>query len=273
MSKTAEDGAPTGPAAPAAGGDGTVDAFHRGAFWLVQPRGAGHRAGTDAMLLAAAVPSGFSGRLADLGAGAGAAGLAVASRCPGAHVVLVERSPVMADYAARTLAEPRNAHLRARVSLLQADVTLMGKAREAAGLIDNGFDFAVLNPPFNDENHRASPDALRREAHAMESGLFDGWLRTAAAIVEPRGGLAVIARPQSLGRLLSAAEGRFGGVRIVPIHPRSDAPAIRIVLRAERGARKNLSLLPPVVLHEGSGNGFSARAEAVNNGCASLFGD
>ncbi|TIT88992.1 MAG: methyltransferase, partial [Mesorhizobium sp.] len=50
----------------------TVDAFHRGRFWLVQPR-SGHRAGMDAMMLAAAVPSSFAGRLADFGAGAGAA--------------------------------------------------------------------------------------------------------------------------------------------------------------------------------------------------------
>ena len=47
----------------------TLDAFHRGDFWLVQPKGAGHRAGVDAMILAAAVPSAFSGRLADFGAG------------------------------------------------------------------------------------------------------------------------------------------------------------------------------------------------------------
>jgi len=77
----------------------TVDAFHRGRFWLVQPR-TGHRAGMDAMMLAAAVPSAFAGRLADFGAGAGAAGLAVLSRCPAAEVVLVERSSEMAGFAA-----------------------------------------------------------------------------------------------------------------------------------------------------------------------------
>ncbi|EJZ16614.1 methyltransferase small, partial [Rhizobium sp. Pop5] len=33
----------------------TIDAFHRGAFHLVQPKGRGHRAGMDAMLLAALV--------------------------------------------------------------------------------------------------------------------------------------------------------------------------------------------------------------------------
>ena len=30
----------------------TVDAFHRGRFWLVQPAKSGHRAGMDAMMLA-----------------------------------------------------------------------------------------------------------------------------------------------------------------------------------------------------------------------------
>ncbi|MER2636111.1 MAG: methyltransferase, partial [Rhizobiaceae bacterium] len=40
-------------------GASTLDAFHRGRFWLVQPDRRGHRAGTDAMMLAAAVPSGF----------------------------------------------------------------------------------------------------------------------------------------------------------------------------------------------------------------------
>jgi tRNA1(Val) A37 N6-methylase TrmN6 len=70
----------------------TLDAFHRGRFHLLQPAERGHRAGMDAMMLAAAVPSAFAGRLADFGAGAGAAGLAVLSRCAGARALLVERS-------------------------------------------------------------------------------------------------------------------------------------------------------------------------------------
>ena len=102
----------------------TLDAFHRGAFWLVQPSDAGHRAGMDAMMLAAAVPTGFAGRLADFGAGAGAAGLAAAARCPQATVVLVETAQEMLDFARRTLAHPGNAALQPRLSLVAADVTL-----------------------------------------------------------------------------------------------------------------------------------------------------
>ncbi|WP_375669458.1 methyltransferase, partial [Bartonella sp. MR168JLCBS] len=79
--------------------DETIDAFHRGKFYLVQPRLCGHRSGMDAMLLAGLVPNNFKGKVVDLGAGAGAAGLAVASRCLEVNVTLVERSAFMASYA------------------------------------------------------------------------------------------------------------------------------------------------------------------------------
>ena len=249
----------------------TEDAFHRGGFVVVQPR-KGHRAGLDAMLLAAAVPDGFAGRLADLGAGAGAAGLAVAARCPKARIVLVEREPDMLTHAGLTLAHPANAHISGQVELLAADVTLTGGARREAGLGDAAFDFAIMNPPFNAASDRASPDGLRRAAHVMESGLFEAWLRTASAIVRPRGGLALIARPQSLGDILAALDGRFGGAMILPVYPRAGEAAIRIIVRAVRGSRAGLSLAPPLVLHEG-GSGFSPQAEAAINGKAGLFAD
>jgi tRNA1(Val) A37 N6-methylase TrmN6 len=251
----------------------TLDAFHRGDFWLVQPKGAGHRAGVDAMMLAAAVPSTFAGRLADFGAGAGAAGLAVASRCPEASVTLVENAPEMADFASLTLEHERNTHLRSRASVLVADVTLTGRARERAGLADGGFDYVIMNPPFNAARDRPTPDALKQKAHVMEDGLFESWIRSAAAVTRPRGGLAVIARPVSLAPILAALAGRFGSAEILPVHARADTPAIRIVVRAKRASRGALTLRPPLILHDGPGDGFSARADAINNGKAALFGD
>lgn len=251
----------------------TIDAFHRGNFWLVQPDGKGHRAGMDAMMLAAAVPSSFSGQLADFGAGAGGAGLAVASRCPKSRVVLVERAPEMADFAERTLAYSGNAHLADRVSVLVADVALAGRERVAAGLADSSFDYAIMNPPFNARHDRKTPDALKQQAHVMEDGLFEQWIRSAAAVVRPRGGLALIARPQPLRAILDAFAGRFGNAEIVPVQARSDLPAIRIVVRAVRASRAGLLLCPALVLHDNGNDLFSPRADDINNGRASLFAD
>ncbi|MCB1384150.1 MAG: methyltransferase [Notoacmeibacter sp.] len=250
----------------------TTDAFHRGRYHLLQPQ-RGHRAGMDAMMLAAALPSGFSGRVADLGAGAGAAGLGVLSRCAAATCLLVERDSGMAGYARRTLALPQNAALAPRAAVLEADVTLAGRARVAAGLADDGFDAAIMNPPFNAPHDRRTPDILKQDAHVMHDGLFEAWMRTAAAIVRPRGLLALIARPQSLTEVLDAAQGRFGGAEVIFIHPRHDAPAIRFVLRAVRASRAGLTIRPPLFLHDAGSDLFNAHADAINNGRAGLFDD
>ncbi|MGE0501609.1 MAG: tRNA1(Val) (adenine(37)-N6)-methyltransferase [Rhizobiaceae bacterium] len=253
--------------------DYTVDAFHRGDFFLVQLRARGHRAGMDSMVLAAAVPSGFDGAVADFGSGAGAAGLAVASRCPAATVTLVERSPDMVHCAMRSLALPANARLASRVAVLPADVALRGKERTAAGLAERSFDFVVMNPPFNASGDRRSPDALRSEAHVMDGAVLEDWIRSAAAVLRPGGRIAAIVRPDSLGPLLSALAGRFGAVQIMPVHPREGAAAIRVVARAVRGSRAAPALLPPLYLHEPGSDRFGAHADLINNGRATLFAD
>jgi tRNA1(Val) A37 N6-methylase TrmN6 len=244
----------------------TVDAFHRGKFVVVQPEKEGHRSGVDAMILAAAVREGFDGALADFGAGAGAAGMAAAARCPKARVTLVENDPVMAEFARRTISHEKNAGFSSRLSVVEADVSLSGKTRVNSGLGDRSFDYVIMNPPFNSPRDRATPDALKAAAHVMGDDMFEAWLRTAAAVLKPSGAVAIIARPASLNEILSAAETRFGELRILPVLPRPSQAAIRILITGVKGSRAGLKLEPPLVLHGESGNGFSARAEAVING-------
>jgi tRNA1(Val) A37 N6-methylase TrmN6 len=246
----------------------TVDAFHRGAFHIVQPKGRGHRSGMDAMLLAALVADERPIRVADLGAGAGAAGLAVASRLDQAEAVLFERSPDMAAYARKSLLLRENARFSDRLSVIEADVTLTGKARNEAGLVDDSFHHVIMNPPFNDASDRLTPDALKAEAHAMTEGLFESWVRTAGAIMIPGGQLSLIARPQSIGEIIAACGKRFGGMEITPIHPREGENAVRILVTAIKGSRARLALRAPLIMHEEGTHKFSAFVDDLNNGRA-----
>lgn len=249
----------------------SADAFHRGRFVIVQPKSGHHRAGLDAMLLAATVPDGFAGHLADLGAGAGAAGLAVLSRCPRAQVTLVENQPTMLACARLSLGHPENADLSRRATLLNADVTLAGQARQSAGLVQDMVDHVIANPPFNDARDRQTPIKGKATAHVIDSEALAAWIRTAAAIIRPGGRLAMIARPSMLGEVLGALGNRFGGTAIRPIHPRPDAPAIRFLFEAVKGSRARLMMLTPVILHPaGTGTGFTEAADALINGRAHL---
>ncbi|MBB5538604.1 tRNA1(Val) (adenine(37)-N6)-methyltransferase [Rhizobium giardinii] len=246
----------------------TVDSFHRGQFHVIQPLGQGHRSGMDAMLLASLVASDKPLRVADLGAGAGAAGMAVASRLENAQVLLVERSPLMAEFARKSLALAQNERFSSRASVLEADVALTGRARVAAGLPDDTFDHVIMNPPFNHASDRKTPDALRAEAHAMSDGLFDIWIRTAGAIMKPGGQLSLIARPESIAEIIRACGRRFGGIEITALHPRTGENAVRILVTAIKQSRARLALRAPLIMHEDGTHKFSAFVDDLNNGRA-----
>ena len=141
-------------------GEFTEDAFLGGRLRLRQPK-SGHRAGHDAMLLAAATPARPGDRVVDFGAGVGAAGLAVARRVAGIELVLVEIDESLADWRATMPLERHRGRGRScSMSTAEAD------AFAAAGLGPDSVDVVLMNPPFNDAaRHRASPDKARARAH------------------------------------------------------------------------------------------------------------
>src|SRR3954452_7574668 len=84
----------------------TEDAFLGGQLRLKQKR-SGHRAGHDAILLAAATEAKAGDRVVDLGAGIGTAGLALARRVAGIRLGLLEIDPELPRFRAANAARKR----------------------------------------------------------------------------------------------------------------------------------------------------------------------
>ena len=231
------------------------DAFYDGRFALLQPVGRGYRSGLDALLLAASVPANAVGTLADIGAGAGAVGIAAACRCDGVSVTLVEKNPVMAALARDSVALPANARTAPRLRVVEADILATRPAREAAGIGDGAFDFLLTNPPFYTDGHRASPDPLRAEALSATGPEFLArWIRGCAALLTGGGRFVAVLPAAALPAALLACEGRLGGLHVLPVHPRPEAPAVRLLLSGRKGSRAPLTLLPGRFLHETDGS-------------------
>src|SRR5438105_12922743 len=76
----------------------TEDAFLGGGLRLLQLK-SGHRAGHDAMLLAAATPARAGERVVEFGAGVGATGFALARRVGAIDLALVEIDAALAGLA------------------------------------------------------------------------------------------------------------------------------------------------------------------------------
>jgi tRNA1(Val) A37 N6-methylase TrmN6 len=243
-------------------GGTSTDDFLGGRLSVVQPR-AGHRAGSDAVFLAAAVPAKSGERVLDIGAGVGVAGLCLVARVPGIHVTAVEIGAGLCALAAENAA--RNG-LAARVEIVTADVTSPGKVLSAAGLERESYHQLIANPPFHAEGTvRAAPDAARASAHVMDVGGLAAWVRFSAAMAAPNARLTLIHRPDCLGLLLEQLAGRFGGITVFPLFPKRDEPASRILVQAKKGSKAGLSLLPGLVLHEEDGS-YTAAAESILRG-------
>jgi tRNA1(Val) A37 N6-methylase TrmN6 len=239
--------------------EATVDAVLGGRLRLKQP-GGGHRVGHDAILLAAACPARAGERVVEFGAGVGAAGLALALRVDGAEFVLVE---VDAGLTALAAENARVAGLAGRVSCIVLDVAAPARAFTAAGLAPGSAARVLMNPPFNDPaRQRASPDRARRLARAGSGSTLTAWIKAAARLLRPRGTLTLIWRADGLADVLRALDPAFGGVTVLPVHSKAGAPAIRILVRATKGSRAPLALLPPLVLNDRAGRPTEA-AEAV----------
>jgi len=226
----------------------TEDAFLGGQLRLRQPR-AGHRAGHDAMLLAAATAARPGDRIADFGAGVGAAGLAVARRVPAVRIALIE-----IDAALAALARQNAASNAIEAEVIAIDVASGTAAFAAAGLFPDSFDVVLMNPPFNESRrHRSSPDKSRETAHVAAATTLETWTRAARRILKTGGVLTLIWRADALAEVLAGLDRGFGSLTILPVHGSASTPANRVLVRAIKGGRAPTALCPGLMLNDESG--------------------
>jgi tRNA1(Val) A37 N6-methylase TrmN6 len=240
--------------------DITEDAFLGGRLRLRQPR-KGHRAGHDAMLLAAATDARPGEHVVEFGAGVGAAAFALARRVAHLDLTLVER-----DETLIALARENAALNGIACRVLALDVEAKAESFSAAGLPPDSAVRVLMNPPFNDPHrHQPSTDAARRSAHEARASSLEGWVHAARRLLASRGTLTLIWRADGLGEVLAALERGFGRTTLLPIHPTPGAAAIRILVQAEKGSSAPLRLLSGLVLNDEAGKP-STRTEAVLRG-------
>ncbi len=233
------------------------DALLDGKLVLRQPL-RGHRFGHDAVLLAAATPARAGEHAIELGAGVGAAGLALARRVGGLGVTLIEVDPNLAALARENAAS--NA-LAERVRVICLDVAAPGGQFVDAGLVLEHADHVLMNPPFN-APHNPPPDQARRLARAASPGTLSRWIDAAARLLRPQGALTLIWRADGLADVLAALASGFGAIAIMPVYPKPGVAAIRVLVNAAKGSNAPLSVLPGLVLAERD-NKSSIQAEAI----------
>lgn len=234
----------------------TDDRLLGGRVLLRQPRD-GYRAALDPVLLAAAVDVKRGGVVLDAGLGAGAAALCLLARRPDVRVVGIE-----SDAAACALATA-NAAANGVADRLAVHHRDLAAGRRALGMGRIVVDAAMTNPPFLAAGAAdPSPDAGRRRANLESVGLAE-WIADCTGPLRAKGALTLIHRADRLDDAIVALRGAgLGEIAVLPLWPKADVPARRVLLRARKGVAGMARLLPGLILH-GSDGGFTPAAGAV----------
>jgi tRNA1(Val) A37 N6-methylase TrmN6 len=249
----------TAPAQAAVPASLTEDGFLGGRLRILQPE-KGFRAGLDSVFLAASIPCSEGDSVFEAGVGTGVAALCLLARQPNLHVTGIE---VSARYAMLCEENASRNGFPANLRVIKADLREALRKDVASMPIPGSFQHALANPPFHEEGKStASPNVLKSQAHAFGIEDLELWVKLLHLMLTPRGSVTIINRAESLGRMLSVMENRFGDIRIAPLYPRRGTAASRVIVQGIKGSRAPLQLLPGLVLH-GEGNSFSPEAEAV----------
>ncbi len=240
------------------------DMFLGGRLRISQPV-AGYRAAMDPVLLAAAVPARAGDSVLELGCGAGVASLCLGYRVPGLRLAGLEVQPAYAALARRNAAANGQAF-----AVHDGDLAAL-----PAELRLESFDHVIANPPYFSAGSGTPAADPGRETAQREATPLALWLSVALRRLRPGGWLTLIQSAERVPELLAGLGTGAGSVTLLPVAPRPDRAANRVILRARKGGRGAFRLAPPLILHEGAAHPgdcdhHSALARAVLRDGAAL---
>ncbi|MAN47071.1 MAG: methyltransferase domain-containing protein [Alphaproteobacteria bacterium] len=233
----------------------TEDTVYQGRVKLFQPE-KGFRAGTDSLMLTAALPEKPQGHALEVGCGCGGALMTAAFRLPGVTFTGIDIDDGMASLA-RQAADANSFTDRVSVETSDAGLWVRGK--------ENRFDLVFSNPPYFQPGRITAPGEGKQAAY-LESLSLESWIKAMAFAARPRAPLVMIHRAAELARILSVFERQTGDITVLPIASKQGEEARRVLVRGRKGLKRGpVRLLAPLVTHQEDGTA-SAALEAIRHG-------
>ena len=239
----------------------TTDALMGGTVTIEQPEN-GFRAGIDAVLLSACPPMPKTGeQVLDVGAGVGSAGICYGVRTriatiPNTHLHLIEQNDTFTPYG------HTNMNSNGLSNCATYHTTDISIAKDHP-IKNDSIHHILTNPPY-ETAQQGSPSPYATRTHANIEGTADlpCWIKYCNRILKRGGTLSMIHRADRVHDILSAMNGYFGDIHILPVQSLSDKPAIRVLIHAKKGMRGGCILHQPLILQKTDKSGdYTEQAE------------
>lgn len=248
----------------------TQDGFLNGKINIRQPE-KGFRAGSDAVLLAAAVDIKPGDSCLDVGCGVGTASLCLKYRAPDCAVWGID---FQTELVAAAQQNATDNNLTDNTRFFAADITRRSDFKEYTGpadrsFLNDNFDHVISNPPFYaDGQAQASPSEIKSRAHIEGEADLAFWIGFCLARVKPKGCFTLIHRTDRLPEILHEMNKGCGSLKIIPLWPNEDTAAKRVLIQGVKSGKGPTLLHPGIILHEKDGSPTSLSEKILRDGDA-----
>lgn len=219
---------------------------------IYQPEGLYH-ASTDAVWLAAAVNKIKKGdSVLDVGSGTGAVSLCLAARFQDKmpQITGVDIQKELVDAANMSASDNCFSNVKFEV----VDI-FKSKYKPCS------FNHVISNPPYS-IGDMPSPNKSKATAHNFNEQSLFKWIDFCIKALKPKGYFYMINRSEALEYIVTALQGRLGGIEIFPVFSKpDDIKAKRVIVRAQKDSHSPLVIRNPIYVH----NQDSSHSEISEN--------
>ncbi|MEM8833856.1 MAG: methyltransferase, partial [Pseudomonadota bacterium] len=220
----------------------------------------GFKTSMDSVLLAAACPIQKNEQLLDLGCSVGGAGMCVLKRCPDNHLTGVDIQVAQIELALENAAAN---NLVERCEFIESNVSDFRQ--------EKAFDHVIMNPPYlNDGEHLRSPHNEKATAMGHDDVSLKEWIDCAHFCLKSKGSMTIIHRADQIDHIIRDMGKRFGAIEIIPLWPKQDVPAKRVIIRAYKDRYSPTTLHAGLILHDGNGD-YTIEANHILKEAGGLF--
>jgi tRNA1(Val) A37 N6-methylase TrmN6 len=223
----------------------TEDTILGGQIKLLQPKN-GYRIAIDPVLLAHFANVRPYQKILDVGCGVGTVSLILKAKEKLAKITAIDIDDKMC-YACR-----RNS----QINSLDIEIKNIGieNIRKDASLQNKLFDYVVTNPPFFKPQSSKISESEAKRLSNFETVSLEDWVKSCIKKLKNKGTFLIIHRASRIDDILCALKNIAGSIVIIPIFPKKDCNANRVIVQASKTGKAETKICSGIVAHNDDGS-------------------